>query len=109
MQNTTAGLKKPGALKQKEKKQPSDKKDDILIVDDAPATLELLERNLTPAGYRISMASNVDEALRVIDALRWICNYRFQNAGLKRRSSCPPYSGKLQRYGGDDHHRLSQR
>ncbi|HOQ71398.1 MAG: sigma-54 dependent transcriptional regulator [Smithellaceae bacterium] len=68
MQNTTAGLKKPGALKQKEKKQPSDKKDDILIVDDAPATLELLERNLSSVGYGIWMASNVEEALRVIDS-----------------------------------------
>jgi DNA-binding NtrC family response regulator len=68
MQNSIAGVKEPNVSKKEKKKQFADKKDRILIVDDAPATLELLERNLTPAGYRISMASNVDEALRVIDS-----------------------------------------
>lgn len=37
-------------------------------MDDAPATLELLERNLSSVGYGIWMASNVEEALRVIDS-----------------------------------------
>ena len=92
MQNTTAGLKKPGALKQKEKKQPSDKKDDILIVDDAPATLELLERNLSSVGYGIWMASNVEEALRVIDSSHIDLVITDFKCRLKRRSSCPPYS-----------------
>lgn len=40
----------------------------ILIVDDTPATLELLERNLTSWGYTVHKASNVAEALEVLAA-----------------------------------------
>lgn len=39
----------------------------ILTVDDVPATLELLERNLTAAGYIVFAAPNVPEAIRVLD------------------------------------------
>ncbi|MDD3117333.1 MAG: response regulator, partial [Victivallaceae bacterium] len=67
MQNSITGLKTPDLLKKDKKKHSSDKEERILIVDDTPATLELLERNLSPVGYRILKASNVDEALRVID------------------------------------------
>ena len=66
MQNTIVGRKKPDILKKEKKKQLSDNKDHILIVDDTPATLELLERNLSSAGYKIFMVSNVAEALKVI-------------------------------------------
>lgn len=39
----------------------------ILIVDDSPATLELLQRNLLSSGYRVLMASNVAEAIKAIE------------------------------------------
>ncbi len=47
---------------------PSDKKDRILIVDDAPATLELLQRNLLSSGYIVFSASNVAEAISALEA-----------------------------------------
>jgi len=47
---------------------PSDKKDRILIVDDAPATLELLQRNLLSSGYMVFTASNVTEAIKALEA-----------------------------------------
>ena len=45
----------------------SGRKDHVLIVDDSPATLEVLERNLTGAGYRVFVASNVSEAVKVLN------------------------------------------
>ncbi len=42
----------------------------ILTVDDVPATLELLERNLTAAGYIVFAASNVSEAIKVLDNIQ---------------------------------------
>ena len=67
MQNKIAGRKKPGMMNNIKSKPPSGKKASVLIVDDAPATLELLERNLSSAGYKIWKASNVAEALRVME------------------------------------------
>ena len=67
MHNKIAGWKKPDMLKNKKSIPPDGKKTSILIVDDAPATLELLERNLSSAGYKILKASNVAEALQVIE------------------------------------------
>jgi DNA-binding NtrC family response regulator len=46
----------------------SEKKERILIVDDAPETLEVLQRNLTSKGYHVYTAPGVDDALRVLDA-----------------------------------------
>jgi len=43
------------------------RKEHILVVDDAPATLEVLQRNLDLRGYRVHTASGVGEALRVLD------------------------------------------
>ena len=43
------------------------KKDCILIVDDATATLEVLQRNLTSAGYHVFTASSVAEALKILE------------------------------------------
>jgi two-component system response regulator HydG len=40
----------------------------ILVVDDAPDTREVLERNLSLAGYGVASASNVADALRALDA-----------------------------------------
>jgi two-component system, NtrC family, response regulator HydG len=40
----------------------------ILVVDDAPDTREVLERNLSLAGYRVATAGSVAEALRALDA-----------------------------------------
>ena len=46
----------------------SEKREHILVVDDAPETLEVLQRNLTSRGYRVYTASGVEEALRILDA-----------------------------------------
>jgi DNA-binding NtrC family response regulator len=43
-------------------------KESILIVDDAPETLELLRRNLEAEGYGIRTAQSVADALRILDA-----------------------------------------
>ena len=39
----------------------------ILIVDDSPATLEMLERNLRSVGYEVLAAPGVAEAIRLLD------------------------------------------
>ena len=44
------------------------KKDCILIVDDAAATLEVLQRYLTAAGYQVFTASSVAEALEILES-----------------------------------------
>jgi len=38
-----------------------------MVVDDSPATLEVLQRNLTAAGFRVFTASGVSEALKLLD------------------------------------------
>jgi len=43
-------------------------KESILVVDDAPGTLEVLHRNLTGKGYRVFTAPSVDDALRILEA-----------------------------------------
>ncbi|MGQ9648038.1 MAG: sigma-54-dependent transcriptional regulator [Thermodesulfobacteriota bacterium] len=43
------------------------RKDRILIVDDAPTTLEVLQRNLTCQNYQVFTASGVPEAIKVLD------------------------------------------
>ncbi|KPJ48802.1 MAG: Fis family transcriptional regulator, partial [candidate division Zixibacteria bacterium DG_27] len=40
----------------------------ILVVDDAPDTLEMLQRNLTSAGYRIYTALGVAEAIKILES-----------------------------------------
>lgn len=45
----------------------SDRKDRILAVDDAPATLEVLQRNLDAQGYVVFTAANVAEAIKILD------------------------------------------
>jgi len=42
-------------------------KECILAVDDAPDTLELIERRLTAHGYQVFTASDVPEAIRILD------------------------------------------
>ncbi len=42
-------------------------KESVLIVDDAPETLEVLRRNLESAGYRVFAAPGVAEALAVLE------------------------------------------
>jgi DNA-binding response OmpR family regulator len=39
----------------------------ILVVDDAPDTLELLHRNLKSQGYQVFTALSVEEAIRILD------------------------------------------
>jgi two-component system response regulator HydG len=47
--------------------QQSEKKR-ILVVDDAPTTLEILQRNLTTQGYLVFTAPGVEEAIKVLDS-----------------------------------------
>ncbi len=42
-------------------------KERLLVVDDALNTLELLQRNLTSRGYRVFTASNVPDAIRLLE------------------------------------------
>ena len=42
-------------------------KERILIVDDSPATLEMLERNLRSEGYEVLAAPGVAEAIKILD------------------------------------------
>src|SRR4030042_3694134 len=44
------------------------KKDRILVVDDTPATLEVLQRSLTSQGYQSFIAPNVAEAIRILES-----------------------------------------
>ncbi len=39
----------------------------ILVVDDSPNTLEVLDRNLQAAGYRVATAPSVPEAIRILE------------------------------------------
>ncbi len=47
---------------------PSIEKERILVVDDAPDTLEVLRRNLTSKGYQVFTALGVVEAIKILDA-----------------------------------------
>jgi len=46
---------------------PSVAKECILVVDDAPNTLEVLRRNLTSKGYQVFTAPGVVEAIKILD------------------------------------------
>ena len=46
----------------------SEKKECILIVDDAPDTLEILQRNLSSNGYRVFTSLNVADAIRILES-----------------------------------------
>ena len=48
-------------------KESSTKKESILAVDDAPNTLEVLERNLTSQGYQVFTAQSVPEAITILE------------------------------------------
>ncbi|MBN1591258.1 MAG: sigma-54-dependent Fis family transcriptional regulator, partial [Pirellulales bacterium] len=43
------------------------RKESILVVDDVPNTVEVLQRNLTAQGYTVFTAPGVAEALRVVE------------------------------------------
>jgi DNA-binding NtrC family response regulator len=47
---------------------PSAKKECILVVDDAPDTLEVLQRNLASQGYQVFTAPGVAEAVTILNA-----------------------------------------
>jgi DNA-binding NtrC family response regulator len=49
-------------------KNKSDKKEHILVVDDAPQTLEVIQRNLTLHEYVVFTAPSVEEAIRVLES-----------------------------------------
>lgn len=56
------------AKDKKDKQDKQDKKESILVVDDSEATLEVIERNLSAEGYRIFTASNVGEAITILES-----------------------------------------
>ena len=39
----------------------------ILVVDDSPPTLEVIQRNLEAAGYEVFTASSVEEAIAFLE------------------------------------------
>ena len=45
----------------------SKEKERILIVDDSPETIEMLERNLRSEGYEVFSADNVMDAIAILD------------------------------------------
>ncbi|MFH1419936.1 MAG: sigma-54 dependent transcriptional regulator [Planctomycetota bacterium] len=47
---------------------PTAEKERILVVDDAPDTLELIQRNLAGAGYQVFTAPGAAEAIRILDS-----------------------------------------
>ncbi len=47
---------------------PAPEREAILVVDDAPETLEVVQRNLESEGYRVLTAHGVTEALSVLEA-----------------------------------------
>jgi len=49
--------------------EPSSKKERVLAVDDAPTTLEVLERNLTSQGYQVFTAPSVPEAITILKSI----------------------------------------
>ncbi|MEO0085626.1 MAG: sigma-54 dependent transcriptional regulator [candidate division WOR-3 bacterium] len=46
----------------------TERNETLLVVDDAPATLEVIERNLAGAGFRVFTAGSVADALRVLES-----------------------------------------
>ena len=46
----------------------SENKERILVVDDSPATLEVLERNLSSRGFTVFTAARVAEAVNVLES-----------------------------------------
>jgi len=46
----------------------SEKKEKILVVDDAPQTLEVIQRNLTLLDYVVYTAPGVEEAIRILES-----------------------------------------
>ncbi len=47
---------------------PAAERERILVVDDAPDALELIERNLTASGYQVFTAPGAVEAIRILDS-----------------------------------------
>ncbi|WP_276366022.1 sigma-54 dependent transcriptional regulator [Chryseolinea sp. H1M3-3] len=41
----------------------------VLVVDDSPETIELIERNLQSIGYQVYSASNVQSAIKLLDSI----------------------------------------
>lgn len=46
---------------------PKDPRECILVVDDAPHTIEILERNLSAQGYQVFTAPGVAEAIKILE------------------------------------------
>ena len=47
----------------------SSKHEHILVVDDAPDTLEILQRNLESQGYRVSTSPGAAEAVKILESV----------------------------------------
>lgn len=47
--------------------RPAENKENILVVDDSPETLEVLQRNLSSQGYRVMITPAIDEAVGILE------------------------------------------
>jgi len=47
----------------------TEKKEHILVVDDSPDTLEVLQRNLQSEGYHVSIAPGAIEAIKILESM----------------------------------------
>jgi CheY-like chemotaxis protein len=48
--------------------RPASEKERLLVVDDSPHTLEVLQRNLSAQGYRVFTAPGAPEAIAMLEA-----------------------------------------
>ena len=66
-------------------------KEQILIVDDAPDTREVLQRNLQSEGYRVFTASDVPNAITILTsntASSAFCSTLLRSSLIPFKSSC---------------------
>ncbi|MDH5742996.1 MAG: response regulator, partial [Candidatus Aminicenantes bacterium] len=49
--------------------KPSSKREKILVVDDSPDTLEVLQRNLESKGYNVLTAAGAVEAIKILESM----------------------------------------
>ena len=89
--------------------EPSSKKESILAVDDAPNTLEVLERNLTPQGYQVFTAQSVPKAITILETTPVDLVITDQDARGQRPRPHSACSGEFQGNRGHHDHRLPNR
>ena len=79
----------------------------ILAVDDSLDTLEVIQRNLTPEGYKVFTVSSVNEAVNILETHPIdlvITDLKMPIVGGLDLKTC---EGKFKRCRNNDDHRLS--